>query len=200
MQPRAAYSISTLILALFLFSVGDIRASGPTIVSLSPNSGVVGTLVRINGANFGAAQASSSVTFNGYAATATGWSASAIVVIVPEGATTGKVTVIVSGATSNGETFTVVASPSSASLSMAFLGVAGLTTTDLREMFTNETSDSEFGDANLITSDLTDPPTRGGSVCSRRKKNPTSLQLKPMRTRFAGMCGPAAARIRLGFS
>jgi len=83
-------------------------SSSPTITSLSPTSGPVGTSVTITGTNFGATQGSSTVIFyNNQAATVSSWSATSIVVTVPPGATTGNVVVAVSGVGSNGVTFTV---------------------------------------------------------------------------------------------
>lgn len=84
--------------------------SAPTITSLSPTSGIVGTAVTIAGTNFGASQGTSTVRFNGTVATVTSWSASAIVAKVPSGATTGMVTVTVGGVASNGVSFTVTVS------------------------------------------------------------------------------------------
>jgi hypothetical protein len=92
-------------------------AAIPSIASLSPTSGVVGTSVTIGGANFGATQGTSTVTFGGVAAAATSWSATSIVAPVPAAATTGNVVVTVGGAASNGLSFTVpVPSPSITSL------------------------------------------------------------------------------------
>jgi hypothetical protein len=85
-------------------------AAAPSITSLTPNSGPVGTSVTIAGANFGATQGTSTVTFNGTPTTPTSssnWSASSIVVPVPAGATTGNVVVTVGGVASNAMTFTV---------------------------------------------------------------------------------------------
>ncbi len=83
-------------------------ASSPTITSLNPTSGPVGTSVTIAGTNFGASQGSSTVTFNGTSAgTATSWSATSIVIPVPAGATTGYVVVTGGGVASNGMNFTV---------------------------------------------------------------------------------------------
>ncbi len=84
--------------------------SGPTILSLSPTSGPVGTSVTIAGLNFGATQGTSTITFNGTAATPTSWSATSIVAPVPSGATNGNVVVTVGGVASNGVGFTVTAS------------------------------------------------------------------------------------------
>src|ERR1019366_2782050 len=83
----------------------------PSITSLTPAAGVVGGAVAIAGANFGASQGTSSVTFNGAAATPTSWSATGIVAPVPAGATTGNVVVTAGGAISNASTFTVTAAP-----------------------------------------------------------------------------------------
>ena len=79
----------------------------PSITSLSPTSGNVGTSVTIAGTNFGATQGTSTVKFNGVTATPTSWGASSIVVPVPAGAGTGAVMVTVGGQASNGVTFTV---------------------------------------------------------------------------------------------
>ncbi len=82
--------------------------NAPVITTLSPNSGAVGTTVTISGSNFGATQGSSTVRFNGVAATPTSWGASSITAPVPSGATTGPVVVTVGGMTSNGVSFTVL--------------------------------------------------------------------------------------------
>src|SRR6266853_1418887 len=89
----------------------------PSITTLNPTSGPVGTSVTIAGTNFGATQGTSSVTFNGIAATATGWSAMSITTAVPGGAATGKVVVTVGGVASNGVNFTMtIPAPSITSL------------------------------------------------------------------------------------
>jgi hypothetical protein len=79
----------------------------PSIASLNPTSGLAGTPVTITGANFGASQGTSTVTFNGTAATPTAWSATAITAPVPATALTGNVVVTVGGTPSNGQPFTV---------------------------------------------------------------------------------------------
>ena len=82
--------------------------SAPTITSLSPTSGPVGTSVTITGTNFGSTQGTSSVKFfNGVAATPTSWTATTITAPVPSSATTGNVVVTVGGVASNGVSFTV---------------------------------------------------------------------------------------------
>ena len=96
-------------------TIGGIASNGatftmlpfPNIATLSPASGEPGTPVTIAGTNFGATQGSSTVTFNGVAATPTSWSATSITAPVPAGATTGNVVVTVGGGASNGVNFTV---------------------------------------------------------------------------------------------
>lgn len=87
-------------------TVGAPNASIPYIppTGLSPISGAIGTVVTITGQNFGT---TGSVTFNGVAASANSWSASAITVAVPVGATSGPVVVTANGYSSNGVIFTV---------------------------------------------------------------------------------------------
>ena len=93
------------------FTVG----SDPIITSMSPSAGSVGTSITISGANFGATQGTSVVTFNGKAATATSWSATSIVVQVPANATSGNLVVTAAGVASNATPFIVT--PAIASLS-----------------------------------------------------------------------------------
>ena len=83
-------------------------STAPTITSLSPTTGAAGTSVKITGTNFGATQGTSTVKFNGTAATSiTNWSATSIVAAVPTGATTGNVVVTTSGVPSAGSAFAV---------------------------------------------------------------------------------------------
>ena len=89
----------------------------PTISSLSPASGAVGTSVTITGINFQAAQGTSTVTFKGTVATPTSWSSTQIKATVPSGAATGNVVVTVGGLASNGKSFAVNPTPAIASAS-----------------------------------------------------------------------------------
>jgi YD repeat-containing protein len=79
----------------------------PTVTTLTPSSGPVGIVVKVSGSYFGATQGTSTLTFNGVAATPTSWSNVAIVAPVPSGATTGPVVVSVQGVSSTGMSFTV---------------------------------------------------------------------------------------------
>ena len=86
---------------------GGGAGAAPSITSLSPVSGPVGTPVTIAGANFGTTQGTSTVTFNGMPATPTSWNATSITAPVPGGATTGNVVVTVGGRASNAVSFSV---------------------------------------------------------------------------------------------
>lgn len=79
----------------------------PSITSITPSSGFVGTSVTINGSGFGASKGSSTVTFNGIVGIPTSWSDMAVVVPVPSGATSGNIVVTVNGSPSNGVPFNV---------------------------------------------------------------------------------------------
>ena len=86
-------------------------AVAPTITSLTPASGPIGTSVTIAGTGFGTTQGTSTVTFGGISATPTNWSNTSIVVPVPSGVALGAIPVVVSvpgAGTSNSSTFTVV--------------------------------------------------------------------------------------------
>jgi hypothetical protein len=122
---------------------------GPTITSLSPDSGPVGTAVAITGTGFGAMQGT--VTFNGIMATVTSWSDTVINTTVPSGATTGDVVVAnhITAEGSNRLTFTVADSSSGngsgnadggyAHLSFSIIGVQNLkllsVTGDLKKVY-----------------------------------------------------------------
>jgi RHS repeat-associated protein len=81
----------------------------PTITGLLPASGAPGTQVAFSGSGFGATQGASTVYFNGAPATSiSSWSDAQIQAIVPDGATTGSVSAVVSNITGNGPNFTVV--------------------------------------------------------------------------------------------
>ncbi len=81
----------------------------PSIASLTPTSGAVGSSVTISGANFGTTQNNSTVAFDGtLASSITSWSAASITATVPAGASSGNVVVTLGSVPSNGVNFTVV--------------------------------------------------------------------------------------------
>ena len=76
-------------------SLGDASATAPTISDFTPSSGEVGDSVTINGTNFGVAP---TARFNGIMASSSVNGAGTIITAtVPPGATTGKITVEVTG-------------------------------------------------------------------------------------------------------
>ena len=85
--------------------------AGPSLTSLSPTSGPVGSAVSIFGQNLGSTQGGSTVRFNGVLAAPTFWSMSQVNTSVPSGATSGNVVVTVGGSPSNGLLFTVATPP-----------------------------------------------------------------------------------------
>lgn len=91
------------------YAINGITQGGGTIItSLSPASGKPGDTVTITGSGFGATQGSSTVKFVGTTATVVSWSATSIVVTVPNITSTGDVVVNIGGTDSNGVTFTVL--------------------------------------------------------------------------------------------
>ncbi len=106
-----------------------VTSSAPSIISLNPTSGVVGTSVTIAGTNFGSTQGTSTVTFNGTSGTPASWSATSIVVLVPSGSTSGDVLVTVGGVASNRVNFTVLPATPGIALVQRASQDAGVTTT-----------------------------------------------------------------------
>jgi hypothetical protein len=99
----------------------------PSISSLTPTSGSVGSSVTIKGSNFGTVQGTGLVAFNGSYATVSSWTGTNIVASVPPGTTTGPVTVTVNGIGSNGVQFTIGTGAISGTVSNAgnAAGIAG---------------------------------------------------------------------------
>ncbi len=83
----------------------------PLITSISPTSGMVGTVGTVSGSNFGATQGTSTIKFNGTTVTPSSWSNASIVVSIPPGIWTSPgdllVEVVVSNFVSNSVTFTL---------------------------------------------------------------------------------------------
>jgi hypothetical protein len=77
----------------------------PSIISISPTSGLIGNLVTITGVNFTGA---TNVSFNGTAAAYTFDHDGQITAQVPAGATTGPITVTTAGGVAPSEIFTVI--------------------------------------------------------------------------------------------
>ncbi len=85
------------IAAIYLFSCKKTALPQPTILSISPGQGAAYNYVTITGLNFDSVTSHITVSFNGVAGTVNAANDSVIEVIVPPGATTGRVTVTVNG-------------------------------------------------------------------------------------------------------
>lgn len=110
----------------------------PVISSFSP-SGYVGDEVTITGENFSTTASENIVEFNGVTATVSSASATSLTVTVPEGATTGKITVTKDGLTATStEDFKVWYPPVISSFSPAS-GFEGETVTITGENFSTTT-------------------------------------------------------------
>ncbi|MGD0224683.1 MAG: glycoside hydrolase family 88 protein [Terriglobia bacterium] len=120
----------------------------PTVSSLSPNSGPIGTAVTITGTNFGAAQGA--VSFNGTAALVTRWSASSILVAVPTGATSGNIVVKAGGVRTNGVNFTVLPS----ALPTATQVVTAIENVNNYWIANNAPGNADWTEATYFTGDL----------------------------------------------
>ncbi|WP_375334509.1 BspA family leucine-rich repeat surface protein [Flagellimonas sp. C4] len=88
---------------------GPSTPTGPTVTSFTPEQGPVGTLVTVNGTNFAATAAANTVKLGSTTATISGTpTATKLAITVPQGATSGKITVTVGGKTATStKTFTV---------------------------------------------------------------------------------------------
>jgi RHS repeat-associated protein len=94
-------------------SVDTTNSPAPTISNLSATTGSVGSQFVVYGSGFGSSQGSSQVTLNGATLTVNSWSASAIAVMVPTGAASGLVGVVVAPSMNNSNqvAFTVTSQP-----------------------------------------------------------------------------------------
>ncbi|WP_375334507.1 BspA family leucine-rich repeat surface protein [Flagellimonas sp. C4] len=88
---------------------GPSTPTGPTVTSFTPEQGPVGTLVTVNGTNFAATAAANTVKLGSATATISGTpTATKLTITVPQGATSGKISVTVGGKTATStKTFTV---------------------------------------------------------------------------------------------
>jgi hypothetical protein len=100
---------SVYLLLFVLFIATEAYGQAPTIESITPNPAAAGDLVTIKGKNFGAAEDSRSVKFEGKSAKTPIWNTDSVIVAVPEGAKSGKVVVTVGVKASAGQAFVVKA-------------------------------------------------------------------------------------------
>jgi len=105
--PAGAHTGNVVVTVNGTASNGALFTLTPNITGLSVNAAPIGTAITVTGTNFGTTQGSSTLKFNGTAATATTWSDTSIVANVPAAATTGNVVVTINSIASNGMAFTV---------------------------------------------------------------------------------------------
>ncbi len=86
----------------------DLTIDAPALTTLSPDSGFIGAEVTINGTNFSTVAALNAISFNGTPAITIAANAISLTTTVPEGATTGDLTVSTNGKTSNAVLYTVL--------------------------------------------------------------------------------------------
>jgi len=91
-----------------------------TVSSFAPTSGVAGATVTITGTNFSATAADNTVKFNTTTATVTAATATSLIVTVPAGATTGKVSVTINGVVASSATDFTVPLPTITSFAPAY--------------------------------------------------------------------------------
>lgn len=97
-------TIALVTIVLMLASCKDDLVLQPTVNSFTPATAPVGATVTITGTNFSTTPGNNTVTFSGTAATVTSATATQLTVIVPAGATTGKISVEANGAVATSTT------------------------------------------------------------------------------------------------
>ncbi|QEC77653.1 IPT/TIG domain-containing protein [Mucilaginibacter ginsenosidivorax] len=123
MKTKLTYSICIFFVMSFILpgckksSPVLIPVKVPAINTISPTSGIAGTVVTISGANFSATAADNTVKFNGTDATVTSATAGKLTVTAPAAASTGAITVTTAGGTATGPVFTYLLAPTIATIS-----------------------------------------------------------------------------------
>lgn len=108
--------ILTTLLAMSMFVIhacktDDPELSSPFISDFSQTTGIEGETIVITGKNFSATASENVVMFNGTAATVSAATTSQLEVIIPAGATKGKITVTVNGKTATSAKDFAIATP-----------------------------------------------------------------------------------------
>ena len=114
-----------------ILSIGRHASSAISVISFTPASGPIGTVVTIRGTGFSATANQNTVTFNGTGATVSAASDTQLTVTVPGGATTGTISVTSpAGSDSSASAFTVTTSTAPTITSFTpSIGVAGTSVT-----------------------------------------------------------------------
>lgn len=120
--------ISVMVHGKTATSAADFVVLKPSITGFTPTEGPTGTTVFIAGTDFSPEPAKNAVTFNGIAAEVIQATATSLTVTVPEGATTGKISITAHGKTVSSEADFIVLEPSITGFSPA-RGIVGTTVT-----------------------------------------------------------------------
>lgn len=109
---KITFKLFTLLMVVFSFiacSDDDDMLSEFTLNTISPESGTVGTEIRISGTDFPTDASDISISFNGISADITSVTSTEIVTTVPSGAATGTIEISANGFTKiSASTFTVL--------------------------------------------------------------------------------------------
>lgn len=115
MYNRNIFLIVGLLLFTFFTSCkkdeANVPKTAPEIVSIWPESGTAGIIIKINGYHFSPERTNNKVKINGKEATVIEASYTELQVVTPEGAGTGKVTLSVNGDNISGPVFTYTKPP-----------------------------------------------------------------------------------------
>lgn len=125
--PTGATTGNVVVHASGVDSTGQSFTVLPNITNLSPTSGAVGTSLTITGTSFGPTQGTSTVTFNGVAATIFNWTDTSVIASVPTGVGVGPNPVVLTVAgngASNGASFTVLPGITRVSPTIAPIGAS----------------------------------------------------------------------------
>jgi IPT/TIG domain/Kelch motif len=183
---RTTIQISFLaVIGLLISSCApDEAEQTPVITAVVPAQGYEGDQIKIEGSNFGATMAETSVKVNGVSAELNSVATDALVIVVPLNATTGKIQVTIKGVTvTSTEDFVVIsnATPKITSISPSN-GKTGSTITLSGQYFTSDKSA-----INLL---FTGANTTPAEIVS---SSPTSIQAK---VPIDALSGPITVTVR----
>src|SRR6478609_589086 len=137
-------SISILLIFYGASCSNESHAPALSITDFTPISGSVGASVTINGTSFRETPGDNLVTFNGATAILTAATSSSLTVTVPVQATTGKITVGVSGNTATSFTdFTLLSSPPTITSFSPVSGIVGTSVTISGTDFSDNIANNE---------------------------------------------------------